>query len=293
MVDVDLQKSLTEVLEWLLSEGVGEINFPIYDNRKKESPAYKWQKAKFGSKLIPLWQIPEIELKTLIGIDDQKQRICENTEFFLRGFKANNALLTGARGCGKSTLIRALLNKYYKDGLRVIEVSRESITDWHRLISLLEKQKNKQQKYILFCDDLSFEKNENEYKALKSLLDGGFEVLPSNVLIYATSNRRHLIPEYFEENLTYKTENEEIHAGEVVEEKISLSDRFGLWISFYSIDQELYLQICRQWLIKYGISKPQLSDYRTPALQWALYRGGRNGRIAEQFARNYFAKKKK
>lgn len=288
------QKLIDAIGEWLTVQGVGHLEFPKFDEQNQEAPAYRYKKSGLGSVLIPIWLLPQIKLSSLIGIDAQKQKICENTEFFLQGKSANNVLLTGARGSGKSSLIRAILNQYYAQGLRVIEVDRQSLTDWHQLISLIQNQNINPQKYILYCDDLSFEKNESEYKSLKSLLDGGFEVLPANVLIYATSNRKHLLPEYFADNLTYQTVEEEIHAGDAVEEKISLSDRFGLWLSFYAGDQDNYLQICEHWINQLrgkGNNLEKLTDEcRAEALRWALYRGSRNGRIAEQFARYYCAK---
>ena len=298
MISDDLQQQINKIILWLNSHGVAEYSFPIFkqtsknSNELQECPAYRWQKSKFASRIHPIWNLPEITLDSLIGIDIQKQRIVENTEFFLNGQRTNNVLLTGARGSGKSSLIRALLNKYYQQGLRVIEVDRESIGDWHNLVELLQKQEQNQQKYILFFDDLSFEQDEYQYKSLKSLLDGGFEVLPKNAIIYATSNRRHLVSEEFKDNLSYhQSEKGEIHPGEVVEEKISLSDRFGIWLSFYSIDQETYWLICKQWLTNYGykIKQTEEEKIKTEAIRWALNRGGRNGRIAEQFARYYCA----
>ncbi|WP_303787138.1 ATP-binding protein [Azovibrio restrictus] len=235
-------------------------------------------------RLLPVRQVHPIRLKDLTGIDDQKERITANTRQFVAGLPANNVLLTGTRGSGKSSLVKALLNEFAAQGLRLIEVDKDELTD---LAEIVDRIAGRPEKFILFCDDLSFEAGENAYKALKSVLDGSIAAPPDNVLIYATSNRRHLLPEYFSENLETTRADGEIHPGEAVEEKISLSERFGLWISFYPFDQEGYLDIVAHWLRTFGFSKKEIAAAEREALNWALGRGSRSGRVAWQFARDY------
>jgi predicted AAA+ superfamily ATPase len=223
-------------------------------------------------------------LDDLKEIDDQKEKLQRNTEQFVHGHPANNVLLTGARGTGKSSLIKACLNTYAPQGLRLIEVDKEDLTD---LPDIIEVVAGRDEKFIVYCDDLSFEDGEPGYKALKSILDGTVAASTPNVLVYATSNRRHLLPEYMSENLTYKhTDDGEVHPGEGVEEKISLSERFGLWISFYPFSQDEYLTIAGQWLSALGATSAQIEAARPDALLWALERGSRSGRVAYQFARD-------
>lgn len=203
----------------------------------------------------------------------------------MRGATANNVLLTGARGTGKSSLIRACLHTYAAQGLRLIEVDKADLVD---LTDIVELVAQRPEKFIVFCDDLSFDEGEAGYKALKSVLDGSVAAATPNVLIYATSNRRHLLPEYMSENLTYKhTEDGEVHPGEGVEEKISLSERFGLWVSFYPFSQDEYLAIVAQWLGALGISPDRIPAAKSDALLWALERGSRSGRVAYQFAKDF------
>ena len=203
----------------------------------------------------------------------------------MRGGTANNVLLTGARGTGKSSLIRACLHAWAAQGLRLIEVDKADLVDLPDLVDLVA---TRPEKFIVFCDDLSFDEGEPGYKALKSVLDGSVAASTANVLIYATSNRRHLLPEYMSENLTYKhTEDGEVHPGEGVEEKISLSERFGLWVSFYPFSQDEYLHIAAQWLTVLGVPAGEIGEARAAALLWALERGSRSGRVAWQFARDY------
>ncbi|MDR3323377.1 MAG: ATP-binding protein [Zoogloeaceae bacterium] len=240
--------------------------------------------------LFPVPILHPIRLSDLTGIDDQKARLVANTRQFVAGRPANNALLTGARGSGKSSLVKALLNEFAGQGLRVIEVDKEDLIDLADIVARLE---GRAEKFLIFCDDLSFEAGENAYKALKSVLDGSIAAPPENVLIYATSNRRHLIPEYFAENLQgAPAENGEIHPGEAVEEKISLSERFGLWVSFYPFDQDGYLDIVAHWLRSFGVSGADIAATRQDALNWALGRGSRSGRVAWQFARDYAGREK-
>ena len=235
-------------------------------------------------RLVPVRQVHPIRLADLTGIDDQKARVTANTRQFVAGRPANNVLLTGTRGSGKSSLVKALLNEFSGQGLRLIEVDKDELTD---LAEIVDRIAGRPEKFILFCDDLSFESGENAYKALKSVLDGSVAAPPENVLIYATSNRRHLMPEYFSENLETTRVDGEIHPGEAIEEKISLSERFGLWISFYPFDQDGYLDIVAHWLGSFGFSKREIAAAEREALNWALGRGSRSGRVAWQFARDY------
>ncbi len=250
------------------------------------SIAFRYRRRSTGQGVIsPVGHIGAMNLSDLKEIDAQKEKIQRNTEQFVHGLPANNVLLTGSRGTGKSSLIRACLHAYAAKGLRLIEVDKAELVDLPDIVELVARRP---EKFIIFCDDLSFDEGEPGYKALKSVLDGSVAAATSNVLIYATSNRRHLLPEYMAENLTYThTADGEVHPGEVVEEKISLSERFGLWISFYPFSQDEYLQIVSQWLSVLGISQSQIGEARAEALVWALERGSRSGRVAWQFARDY------
>jgi len=226
-----------------------------------------------------------MRLSDLKEIEPQKEKIRRNTEHFVSGQPANNVLLTGARGTGKSSLIKACLNEYAARGLRLIEVDKTDLTDLPDIVDVVSERS---EKFIVYCDDLSFEDGEPGYKALKSILDGSVAATTANVLIYATSNRRHLLPEYMQENLSYShTAEGEVHPGEVVEEKISLSERFGLWVSFYPFTQDEYLTIVAQWLSSFGVPAPAIEAARADALIWTLERGSRSGRVAYQFARDY------
>jgi len=238
-----------------------------------------------GCVLEPVRHVAALQLADLKEIEPQKERIRRNTEQFVAGKPANNVLLTGARGTGKSSLIKACLNAYAPRGLRLIEVDKGDLTD---LPDIVEIVADRPEKFVVFCDDLSFDEGEPGYKALKSILDGSVAAATPNVLIYATSNRRHLLPEYMKENLSYThTEDGEVHPGEVVEEKISLSERFGLWVSFYPFSQDEYLAIAAQWLAHFGAAPDAIAAARPEALLWALERGSRSGRVAYQFARDY------
>ncbi len=238
--------------------------------------------------LEPVRHRSSIGLADLKEIDGQKERLVRNTEQFVAGRGANNVLLSGARGTGKSSLIKACLNEFAPRGLRVIEVDK---TDLVALPDIVDVVAARPERFIVYCDDLSFDEGEPGYKALKSVLDGSVAQSSDNVLVYATSNRRHLLPEYMDENLTYKHHPDgEVHPGEVVEEKISLSERFGLWISFYPFSQDEYLAIVAQWLRAFGVAEAEITAAQKESLVWSLERGSRSGRVAQQFARDHAAR---
>jgi hypothetical protein len=229
--------------------------------------------------------VADIRLANLVEVEPQKERLLRNTAQFIAGQRANNVLLTGARGTGKSSLIKACLNEFAPQGLRLIEVDKSDLVDLPDIVDLVAERP---ERFIVYCDDLSFDEGEPGYKALKSILDGSVAQASDNVLIYATSNRRHLLPEYMRENLSYRhTEDGEVHPGEVVEEKVSLSERFGLWVSFYPFSQDEYLAIVAQWLRNFGVGEHAIAEARQESLVWALERGSRSGRVAHQFARDY------
>lgn len=246
--------------------------------------AFRWRKTNNRGWLQPVKHPHPIRLADLQGVDDQKDRIVANTRQFVAGQPANNALLTGTRGSGKSSLVKAVLNEFSEQGLRLIEVDKNDLVDLPDIVDLVD---GRPERFIIFCDDLSFEANETAYKALKSVLDGSVAAAPDNVLVYATSNRRHLMPEYFSENLETSKVNDEIHPGEAIEEKISLSERFGLWVSFYPFDQDHYLAIVAHWLRTFGVDDQTIAGAERDALNWALGRGSRSGRVAWQFAKDW------
>lgn len=249
------------------------------------STAFRYRRRQGAGRLEPVRHVATIRLDALCEVDAQKERLVRNTAQFVAGHAANNVLLTGARGTGKSSLIKACLNEYAARGLRLIEVDKADLVDLPDLVDLVA---DRPERFIVFCDDLSFDEGEAGYKALKSILDGSVAQASDNLLIYATSNRRHLLPEYMKENLTYQhTEDGEVHPGEVVEEKISLSERFGLWISFYPFSQPEYLAIVAQWLRGFGVGEAAIEAARQESLVWALERGSRSGRVAYQFAKDY------
>ena len=251
--------------------------------------AFRWRTRNGKGWLQPVRHPHPIRLADLETIDDQKERIVANTRQFVAGKPANNVLLTGSRGSGKSSLVKAVLNEFAGKGLRLIEVDKEDLIDLADILDLLE---DRRERFIIFCDDLSFEAGETSYKALKSVLDGSIAAPPDNVLIYATSNRRHLMPEYFSENLETHTVNEEIRPGETTEEKVSLSDRFGLWISFYPFSQDDYLAVFQHWARELGVPEAVIADAEREALNWSLGRGSRSGRVAWQFAKDLAGRQK-
>lgn len=243
--------------------------------------ALRWDK---NRGFTPINWVSPLSQDKLLHIDRQAKLLLANTQQFIAGFPANNALLWGARGTGKSSLIQAVLGNFSNKQLRVIEINYQGFSDWVEIVEWLRTQSA--QKFIIFCDDLSFNENDASYREVKAALDGSLTSLPENALIYASSNRRHLLPEKLSDNLDAQHINGEIHHSETVEETISLSDRFGLWLSFHALTQNQYLDIVNHWLNEYGIDEPH-EDFRELALRWALQRGSRSGRIANQFARDY------
>ena len=272
--------------EQLISRIEAVLPQPLSEPDWNASHAYRYRKRSTGhGTLEPVRHIGTMRLTDLKEIEAQKDKIQRNTLQFVEGKPANNVLLTGARGTGKSSLIKACLNEYAAQGLRLIEVDRADLTDLPDIVDVVSARP---EKFIVFCDDLSFEEGEPGYKALKSILDGSIAATTPNVLIYATSNRRHLLPEYMAENLSYThTDDGEVHPGEVIEEKISLSERFGLWVSFYPFAQDEYLAIVAQWLSSFDVAPAAIAAARAESLVWALERGSRSGRVAWQFARDY------
>ena len=277
---------LIERAEQLIARIESVLPQPLGAPDWSASIAWRYRKRSSGhGTLEPVRHVAAMQLADLKEIDGQKEKIERNTQQFVQGKPANNVLLTGARGTGKSSLIKACLNAHAAQGLRLIEVDKADLTDLPDIVDVVSARP---EKFIVFCDDLSFEDGEPGYKALKSILDGSVAAATPNVLIYATSNRRHLVPEYMAENRTYThTDDGEVHPGEAVEEKISLSERFGLWVSFYPFSQDEYLTIVAQWLSSLGVSANAISAARAEALVWALERGSRSGRVAYQFARDY------
>ncbi len=261
----------------------GPLSAPDWD----ASVAFRYRRRSNGHGVLePVRHVAPLKLTELKEIDAQREKIVRNTEQFIKGLPANNVLLTGSRGTGKSSLVKACLNEFAPKGLRLIEIDKADVVDLPDIVELVGERK---EYFIVFCDDLSFEDGEAGYKALKSILDGSVSAASANVLIYATSNRRHLLPEYMKDNLSYShTDDGEVHPGEVIEEKISLSERFGLWVSFYPFSQEEYLTIVVQWLHSLGLKGEHLYETAKPeALVWALERGSRSGRVAYQFARDF------
>ena len=277
---------LIDKAERLMARIESALPQPLSAPDWSQSVAWRYRKRANGhGALEPVRHVGAMALSDLKEIEPQKEKIERNTRQFVEGRPANNVLLTGARGTGKSSLIKACLNAYAPQGLRLIEVDKADLTDLPDIVDVVA---GLPEKFIVYCDDLSFEEGEAGYKALKSILDGSVAASTPNVLVYATSNRRHLLPEYMKENLSYThTDDGEVHPGEVVEEKISLSERFGLWVSFYPFSQDEYLAIVAQWLGALGATPAQIESSRAESLVWALERGSRSGRVAYQFARDF------
>lgn len=276
MATFELNDRLVDAIEALISQArhaLPAIPQPV----DFSAQAWVWQ----HKQLIAIQHKSPIQLDDLLGIDRQKQQVEQNTLQFLHGFAANHVLLTGARGTGKSSIVRALLNQYAAQGLRVIEVNRDDLADLPLIAKLIQ---NRPEKFIIYCDDLSFGAEDHSYRALKSSLDGSLQSDTGHFLIYATSNRRHLLPEFMHEN-DHAAGAREIHPQEAVEEKVSLSDRFGLWLSFYAMDQQTYLDIVTHGLHRAELSLTDLA--RAEAIRWAGGRGQRSGRSAAQFVRHW------
>lgn len=247
--------------------------------------AWRWRKRNGRGWLDPITRFNPLTLADLHHIDPQKEELGRNTRQFLAGLPANNALLWGPRGTGKSSLVKALLNTYAPQGLRLVEVERHDLIDLPEIVDVLAAHPGR---YIVFCDDLSFDEHDQTYRALKTVLDGSVLSTPDNILIYATSNRRHLVPERLSDNQDARyDEDGEVHQSEAVEEKISLSERFGLWLSFHPFNQDRYLDIVDHWLGVLGVPDRGSAEVRRAALQWALLHGSRSGRAAHQFARDW------
>jgi predicted AAA+ superfamily ATPase len=268
-------ESLIERLEAVLPPVAADIDW--------NALAWRWQVKQGRGYLKAVDHPHHIVLDAICNVDEQKSEIVRNTAQFVKGFPANNVLLTGARGTGKSTLVKALLSEFSKDGLRLVEVEKEDLVDLPEIVEML---RNRPEYFIVFCDDLSFEATEPGYKSLKVVLDGSISSTSDNVVVYATSNRRHLMPEFMAENLQTQYVGEEIRPGDTTEEKVSLSERFGLWLSFYAFDQDEYLKVAQYWLMHFGISEMTV-EIRQAALLFSLTRGARSGRVAYQFARDY------
>ncbi len=276
-------KALLERLEQLLPP-------PPPPTDWKASIAFRWRRtAGLNARgwLQPVRHVHRMRLSDLQGIQPQIAKVEQNTRQFIDGKPANNVLLTGARGTGKSSIVKGLLNKYQKQGLRLIEVEKNDLVD---VPEITDRVAGRPERFLVFCDDLTFHGAEDGYIALKVALDGSISTTSDNLLIYATSNRRHLMPEYMQENLETRYVGDEIHPGETVEEKISLSERFGLWVSFYPFDQDEYLEIVAHWLKTLGCGAREAEAAREEALQWSLQRGSRSGRVAYQFARDWAGK---
>jgi len=280
-MDPDLTAQLKDVLsslQLLLPKPVGAIDWTLCH-------AANWRRHSFVGYLEPVERIENVSLDDLLGINDQKRTVVENTLQFLSGYPANNALLWGTRGTGKSSLIRAVLNRYAVEGLRIVQVDKNDLV---HLPDIVDTIKNLPYRFIIFSDDVSFEVGDSSYKMLKSALDGSVYAPPENILIYVTSNRRHLLPEYESDNRGAMLVNNEIHHGEAIEEKISLSGRFGLWVGFHPFNQEQYLNVTRKWIEKLcekqGVEFPWTKDIEGEAIEWSYSKGDSSGRIAYHFA---------
>jgi len=279
----DLEETLRRLALWLerIAPPPGEPDW--------SAQAFQWRKQRIlgtdMAHLVAVRRIAHIVPSDLLGVEVQKAAILRNTEQFVRGLPANNVLLTGARGTGKSSLVRACLARFGAQGLRLIEVDKADLVD---LPAIADRIAARPEHFIVFCDDLSFEPSDASYKALKAALDGSIAAGASNLLIYATSNRRHLMPESMQENLDARYDAQgDLHPAESAEEKVSLSERFGMWLSFRSFRQDDFLDIVAHWLARFDLDAAAIAGARTDALQFALQRGSRSGRVAAQFARDY------
>lgn len=266
--------TVLDQLQQVLPETKQETDF--------SAPAFRWH----DKQLKAIYQPKAMHLEDLKGIERQKAKILQNTEQFLHGLPANDILLTGSRGTGKSSIVRSLLTQYAEQGLRLIEIERDDLSDLPEIQKII---KDRPEKFIVYCDDLAFNAEDENYRSLKSVLDGSLQSGSSNFIIYATSNRRHLLPEFMHENTPVTKvdvpQYKELHPQEAIEEKISLSDRFGLWLSFYPMDQNLYLEIVEHYLMKENM--PFNEDVRAEALRWCQARGQRSGRAAYQFSKHW------
>ncbi|MBK8958505.1 MAG: ATP-binding protein [Proteobacteria bacterium] len=255
------------------------------DDDLDDAVAWRWRKSNGGAgRLEAIRRFNKVRLADLLHIERQKEALERNTRQFLAGLPANNALMWGPRGTGKSSLVKALLNDYANAGLRLVEVDRLDLVDLPDFVDRLHDSRGR---YVIYCDDLSFDDNDATYRALKTVLDGSVLDTPDNIIIYATSNRRHLMPEHQSDNQGARIIDGELHQAEAVEEKISLSERFGLWLSFHPLSQDRYLDIAEHWLRAFKADLSDLATARAAALQWALLHGSRSGRAAHQFARDY------
>ncbi|AXY56491.1 ATP-binding protein [Acinetobacter chinensis] len=281
MANIDLPDNILQSLSTVLQQLQQSLP-AVRQETDFSAVAYKWQ----NKQLIPILNPKDIFLDDLRGIERQKEKVIQNTLQFLKGLPANDVLLTGSRGTGKSSIVRALLTRYAKDGLRLIEIERDDLSE---LPEIQKQIAHRPEKFIVYCDDLAFNAEDENYRSLKSVLDGSLQSGSSNFIIYATSNRRHLLPEFMHENTPVTKvdvpQYKELHPQEAIEEKISLSDRFGLWLSFYPMDQQLYLEIVESYLNKSDM--PMTDEARAEALRWCQSRGQRSGRAAYQFSKHW------
>ena len=281
MATIELPDAILQSLSQVLSQLQQSLP-ALKQDPDFSAPAFKWQ----NQQLIPIYHPKKIELDDLKGIERQKVKVIQNTLQFLNGLPANDVLLTGSRGTGKSSIVRALLSQYQDQGLRLIEIERDDLSDLPQIQAIIQ---NRPEKFIVYCDDLAFNAEDENYRSLKSVLDGSLQSGSSNFIIYATSNRRHLLPEFMHENTPVMRvdvpQYTELHPQEAIEEKISLSDRFGLWLSFYPMDQALYLEIVAHYLAKSNM--PMTDETRAEALRWCQARGQRSGRAAYQFSKHW------
>lgn len=288
MPSLSLDKEMVEQLRRVLNAVEQILPKPVPALDWSQTHAANWRRRGSSGYLDPVPEIEAFHLDDLLGIDEQKQVVVENTRQFLAGFPANNTLLWGTRGTGKSTLVRALLHTFVSDGLRVIQVDKDDLI---HLPAIVDEIKRQPYRFLLFSDDVSFETGESSYKMLKSALDGSVYAPPENVLIYVTSNRRHLLPEYESDNYGAMLVNNEIHHGETVEEKISLSGRFGLWVGFHPFSQEQFLEVAKQWVERLcqrsGTTLCWNEDTHEAAILWSRQKGDNSGRIALQFANQW------